>query len=147
VSTHAAPQAPGRVKKLHGKPWTMQARASRKVRSTADLQRNLTNLAAFKMILESHSLKTAFARFHLTTPQTLARLRTEREATAAARQVDALERQLAVIQALDRGDFDSLRELGFRVEAAPPDGAAVAVNGEAPAREECSAPTPSTSSG
>ena len=35
---------------------------------TSDLQRNLTNLAAFRMILESHSLKTAFARLHLTTP-------------------------------------------------------------------------------
>ena len=42
----------------------------------ADLQRNLTNLAAFRMILESHSLKTAFARFHLTTPQMLRELRT-----------------------------------------------------------------------
>ena len=110
---------------------------------TADLQRNLTNLAAFKMILESHSLKTAFARFHLTTPQMLRELRTEREATAAARQVEALERQLAVIQALDRADFESLRELGFRVETGPsPDEPALAVNGEAPAREE----TPGTAS-
>jgi hypothetical protein len=110
---------------------------------TADLQRNLTNLAAFKMILESHSLKTAFARFHLTTPQMLRELRTEREATAAARQVDALERQLTVIQALDRGDFDSLRELGFRVEAVPPDGAAAtAVDSEPPASEETTAPAP-----
>jgi hypothetical protein len=108
---------------------------------TADLQRNLTNLAAFKMILESHSLKTAFARFHLTTPQMLRELRTEREASAAARQVEALERQLAVIQGLDRGDFDSLRELGFRVEA-PPDEVPVAVNGEAPASEETPAPAP-----
>ena len=49
----------------------------------ADLQRNLTNLAAFRMILESHSLKTAFARFHLTTPQMLRELRTDREATSA----------------------------------------------------------------
>ena len=38
---------------------------------TSDMQRNLTNLAVFKMILESHSLKTAIARFHLTTPQAL----------------------------------------------------------------------------
>jgi hypothetical protein len=42
-----------------------------------DLQQNLTNLAVFKMILESHSLKTALARFHLTTPQTLRELQTE----------------------------------------------------------------------
>jgi hypothetical protein len=92
----------------------------------SDLQRNLTNLATFKMILESHSLKTAFARFHLTTPLMLRELQSEREATAAKRQVDTLERQLAVIQALDRADFESLRDIGFRVEAA-------AVNGEAPA--------------
>jgi len=69
-------------------------------------------------------------------------LQTEREATAAGRQIDALQKQLSVIQALDRGDFDSLRELGFRVEAAPTDGAAAAVNGEAPASEESAAPAP-----
>ena len=86
---------------------------------TSDLQRNLTNLAAFRMILESHSLKTAFARFHLTTPHMLRELRTEREATEARRQIDALERELAVVQALDRSDFESLRDLGFRVDAAP----------------------------
>jgi hypothetical protein len=111
---------------------------------TGDLQRNLTNLATFKMILESHSLKTAFARFHLTTPQMLRELRTEREATAAARQVEALERQLAVIQALDHGDFESLRELGFRVAGAPPDEVAVAGNGQALAPVESSAPAPPT---
>ena len=44
---------------------------------SSDLQRNLTNLAVFKMILESHSLKTAVARFHLTTPQALRELHTE----------------------------------------------------------------------
>jgi hypothetical protein len=110
---------------------------------TADLQRNLTNLAAFKMILESHSLKTAFARFHLTTPQMLRELRTEREATSAARQVEALERQLGVIQALDRADFESLRELGFRVEALPSQhDAAAAGNGEVTAKEEPAAPAP-----
>jgi hypothetical protein len=85
---------------------------------TSDLQRNLTNLAAFRMILESHSLKTAFARFHLTTPQMLRELRTEREATAATRQIEALERELAVIQALDRADFENLRDLGFRADSA-----------------------------
>jgi hypothetical protein len=110
---------------------------------TGDLQRNLTNLATFKMILESHSLKTAFARFHLTTPLMLRELRTEREATASARQVEALERQLEVIQALDHGDFESLRELGFGVAGAPSDGVAVAVNGETPAPPaESPAPPP-----
>jgi hypothetical protein len=108
---------------------------------TSDLQRNLTNLAAFKMILESHSLKTAFARFHLTTPQMLRELRTEREATAAGRQLDALARQLEVIEALDRGDFESLRELGFRVDQAVPAASPAGGNGAVQAAEEPSVPT------
>ena len=40
-----------------------------------DLQQNLNNLAAFRMILEGHSLKTAFARYHLTTPKVLRELK------------------------------------------------------------------------
>ncbi len=83
-----------------------------------DLQRNLTNLAIFKMILESHSLKAAFARFHLTTPQTLRELRSEPEAAAAERQVVALQKQLAVIDEFDRADYESLERLGFRVDQA-----------------------------
>lgn len=104
---------------------------------TSDLQRNLTNLAAFRMILESHSLKTAFARFHLTTPQMLRELRSDREATAAGRQIDALERELAVIQALDRADFESLRDLGFHADASGDAAAAVPV-----ATEEASPTAP-----
>jgi hypothetical protein len=100
---------------------------------TSDLQRNLTNLAAFRMILESHSLKTAFARFHLTTPHMLRELRTEREATEAGRQLDALERELAVVQSLDRSDFESLRDLGFRADAAPAVAAEAATKEESPA--------------
>ncbi len=111
---------------------------------TSDLQRNLTNLAGFKMILESHSLKTAFARFHLTTPQMLRELRTEREATAAARQLDALERQLAVIEALDHADFVSLKELGFRVEpAAVPAEPVPGANGDVAAAQETAPANPS----
>jgi hypothetical protein len=98
---------------------------------TSDLQRNLTNLAGFRMILESHSLKTAFARFHLTTPHMLRELRSERERAAAARQIDTLERELAVIQALDRADFESLRDLGFRADSA----AVVEPNGVPPVPE------------
>jgi len=78
-----------------------------------DLQHNLTNMAIFKMVLESHSLKTAFARFHLTTPQALREFQTEREAAASARQVEALRRQLAAIDEYDRVDFASLAGLGF----------------------------------
>ena len=47
---------------------------------SSDMQRNLTNLAVFKMVLESHSLKTAVARFHLTTPQALRELHTKLDA-------------------------------------------------------------------
>ena len=49
----------------------------------------------------------------------LRELRTEREATEASRQLDALERELAVIQGLDKSDFQSLRDLGFGAAAAP----------------------------
>ncbi len=82
--------------------------------SAEDLQRNLTNLAVFRMVLESHSLKTAFARYHLTTPQTLRELQTKEDAAAAALQIDALQKQLEVIAGFDRADFDDLERLGFR---------------------------------
>ena len=78
-----------------------------------DLQQNLTNLATFKMILESHSLKTAFARFHLTTPQTLREFQGEDEAKAAARQIEVLEKQLAVIEKSEGADYQALQDLGF----------------------------------
>ncbi len=84
--------------------------------SATDLQRNLTNLAVFKMVLESHSLKTAFARYHLTTPQTLRELQTEEEAAAAAQQIEALRKQVDVIASYDKADFDDLRRLGFNVD-------------------------------
>lgn len=76
-----------------------------------DLQQNLTNLAVFKMILESHSLKTALARFHLTTPHTLRELQTEREKTLASAQVDLLKQQVLAIQEFDSADFDDLAKL------------------------------------
>ena len=97
-------------------------------RPSADLQRNLTNLAVFKMILESHSLKTALARFHLTTPQALRELETEPEAKAAGRQVEALRAELGAFADVDGADFAALARLGFGpdaedAEAAAADGA------------------------
>src|SRR4051812_9429195 len=80
---------------------------------SSDLQRNLTNLAVLKMILESHSLKTAIARFHLTTPQTLRELQTKDEAADATRQVEALQNELKAIEDVDRADFAALERLGF----------------------------------
>jgi hypothetical protein len=101
---------------------------------SSDMQRNLTNLAVFKMILESHSLKTAVARFHLTTPQALRELHTKLDAEAAARQVEALRNELEAIEDVNRADFEALRRLGFSTDggALPPE-AAHAGNGAAPA--------------
>jgi hypothetical protein len=76
-----------------------------------DLQRNLTNLAVFKMILESHSLKTALARFHLTTPHTLRDLQTDKEKGLAVAQVDVLKQELLAIQEFDSADFGDLANL------------------------------------
>jgi hypothetical protein len=102
-----------------------------------DLQRNLTNLAVFKMILESHSLKTALARFHLTTPQTLREHQTESEAKRAAAQVEILRQQVETIQDFDSADFADLARLAAAVGG---DGAGthVETNGEveAPVEEE-----------
>jgi hypothetical protein len=93
-----------------------------------DLQRNLANLAVFKMILESRSLKTALGRFHLTTPQALRELQTEEEAVAARRQVELLQAELALLEESDRADFTALENLGFGegVEAAANGGGATA---------------------
>jgi hypothetical protein len=79
----------------------------------SDMQRSLTKLAVLKMILESHSLKTAIARFHLTTPHALRELQTRDEAAAAARQVEALQKELDAIEDVDRADFAALERLGF----------------------------------
>jgi hypothetical protein len=76
-----------------------------------DLQQNLTNLAVFKMILESHSLKTALARFQLTTPRTLRELRSQEETSLAAAQVEVLKQQVLAIQEFDSADFDDLAKL------------------------------------
>jgi len=79
-------------------------------RPMADLQKNLTNLATFRMILESHSLKTALARFHLTTPQTL---RDDIDSEAATKQVQALEAQIEAIKKIEECDYQALKGLGF----------------------------------
>jgi hypothetical protein len=89
---------------------------------SSDLQRNLTNLAVFKMILESHSLKTAVARFHLTTPQALREVQTKGDADDAARQVETLRKELEAIEDVDRADFEALRKLGFSTESSNGEG-------------------------
>lgn len=76
-------------------------------RPIKDLQQNLNNLASFKMILESHSLKEAFTRYHLTTPEVLREVG-ETERTSALLQIEALREQLAVIDASQKSDYDAL---------------------------------------
>jgi hypothetical protein len=82
-------------------------------RPMADLYQNLSNLAGFKMILESHALKTAIMRFHLTTARTLQPIETDDLKDAAFRQIAVLNRQLSVIGESDAADFAHLKALGF----------------------------------
>ena len=76
-----------------------------------DLQSNLNNLASLRMILEGHSLKTAFTRFHLTTPEVLRELKDSGEVDRASSQVSALESQLAVIDRFHGSDYEALARL------------------------------------
>jgi hypothetical protein len=84
-------------------------------RPMKDLLDNLTNLAMFRMILENHSLKTALARYHLTTPQTL---REAIDLDAAGKQVKALEKQIKVLEMIEDSDYMALKDLGFGVDEA-----------------------------
>jgi hypothetical protein len=93
------------------------------------LNRNLTNLTTYRMVLESHSLKMALARFHLTTPHALRELRTDREGKEAKRQVEILEKELTVIEKADAVDYRALRALGFGGEDEQKQGEEVAVEG------------------
>jgi hypothetical protein len=77
-------------------------------RPIRELQSNLNNLAAFKMILESHSLKTAFTRYHLTTPEVLRELGDESQRDAALGQIDALQRQLRLIDDAQSAEYGAL---------------------------------------
>jgi len=113
-----------------------------------DLQKNLTNLAVFHMVLERYSLKTAFARFHLTTPLALREVRSTAEAQEAGRQVEVLASQLATIERIDQNDYAALSGLGFGADSSagkgtpipppPPEepGGAAETDGAAPVEEE-----------
>ena len=87
-------------------------------RPMRELQNNLNNLAGFKMILESHSLKTAFTRYHLTTPEVLSEVGDGPRLQAALGQIRALEEQLRVIDASQSNEYLAL---GRVVGGAPPD--------------------------
>jgi len=79
------------------------------------------------MILESHSLKTALARYHLTTPRTLREFQTPTEAATAKEQIEVLRQQVRTVQEFDTADFAGLASLalavGEGVATPSPDGA------------------------
>jgi hypothetical protein len=107
-------------------------------RPMRDLQKNLNNLAAFRMVLESHSLKTAFTRYHLTTPEVLRELKGADDFGLAKVQIDSLRTQLDVIDRFQASDYEALeRAVGFAPETANGDGAA---GTKVPAAEAESAP-------
>jgi hypothetical protein len=77
---------------------------------TNRLLKNLTNLVSLRIILENHSLKSALARFHLTTPETL---RKNLHKDKAKVQVGILEDELKLIYAMESKTYDALYRLGF----------------------------------
>ena len=88
-----------------------------------DLQSNLNNLASLRMILENHSLKTAFTRFHLTTPEVLRELKEPGEVKRASAQIATLASQLAVIDRFQASDYAALATVvGFPGEKAAANG-------------------------
>lgn len=106
------------------------------------LQQNLINLAAFRMILESHSLKSAFARLHLA-PGRIERTETmadaesaKRDAEVAIARTEALAMQLQMLNEIDAVDFEALKQFGRpqdeRREPAAPEQPAIDSDASAP---------------
>jgi hypothetical protein len=83
-----------------------------------DLQKNLMNLTTYRMVLESHSLKMALARFHLTTPHTLRELRRRPQATEANFQIGVLEKEIDAVEKACAADFSTLEQLRLGTESA-----------------------------
>jgi hypothetical protein len=109
-------------------------------RPARDLQQNLNNLASFKMVMEGHSLKEAFTRYHLTTPEVLREVGSELERDTALSQIEALRRQLAVIDEAQQADYDALGRF-VAVEAAARAPAPTRTNGAAEPEAEPQAPS------
>jgi hypothetical protein len=74
------------------------------------LLKNLTNLVSLRIILEHHSLKSALARFHLTTTETL---RQNLDKTKAKEQVEVLKSELELIETMESKTYEALYRLGF----------------------------------
>ena len=102
-----------------------------------DLQSNLNNLASLRMILENHSLKTAFTRFHLTTPEVLRELKEPGEVKRASAQITTLASQLEVIDRFQASDYGALANvIGF------PDTKADGANGDGSGNGQQAPPQP-----
>jgi hypothetical protein len=113
-----------------------------------DLQQNLNNLASFRMILEGHSLKTAFTRFHLTTPEVLRELKDGPEVERAQAQISTLNSQLAVIDRFQASDYQALAQIvGFPAEAAAAAAAATGNGNGAGAEADGAPPAPAPATG
>ncbi|MCE8428008.1 MAG: hypothetical protein J5U19_06450 [Candidatus Methanoperedens sp.] len=80
----------------------------------ARLEKNLTNFANFRMILEGHSFKMALMRFHLTTAETLrGNLAESGAAKAADTQIRLLQEYITVIDQTEKGTYEALSQLGL----------------------------------
>jgi hypothetical protein len=84
-----------------------------------DLQRNLMNLTTYRLVLESHSLKMALARFHLTTPRTLRDVRSRGQATEANFQIGVLEKEIDAIEKAGIADYGALERLRIGPDSEP----------------------------
>jgi hypothetical protein len=77
---------------------------------TNRLLKNLTNLVSLRIILENHSLKSALARFHLTTSETLRQNLLKAKAKV---QIEILEDELKLIDTMESKTYEALYRLGF----------------------------------
>jgi hypothetical protein len=112
------------------------------------LHQNLINLAALRMILESHSLKSVFARLYLA-PSRIGYVDTAEDANRAEREAEltilrtrALAGQLQLLNEIDAVDYEALKRFG-RVQHEP-SGAPVH---EVPAVDGAAAAAPEPSDG
>jgi len=81
---------------------------------TARLQKNLTNFANFRMILEGHSFKMSLMRFHLTTAETLrSNLAESGAAKAAETQIRLLKEYITAIDQTEKSTYEALSQLGL----------------------------------
>jgi hypothetical protein len=82
---------------------------------TKTLLQNLTNLTTLRMLLETHSFKSALARFHLTTPDILA---DHIESGSAEQHLATLEKELQLLEQIAASDREAFDRLGVSIPAA-----------------------------